>query len=57
MQFLVLIGIPVRFVFYVLIHVMLGLLDPQRIEKDDNDWQWVITGVDKYRRNNGRQLI
>lgn len=50
MEILRVIGIPVRFFFYILFHIVLGLLEPGLLANQDNDWQWVITGVDKYQR-------
>ncbi len=57
MRLLVIIGIPVRFLFFVFINIALGLLDPPALKRNENDWRWVLTGEDAYQRSKGRQLI
>jgi hypothetical protein len=56
MKLLIWIGIPFRFVMFLVIHVVVGLLAPDALPLDE-DWKWVITGVDKYHRGSGRQLL
>jgi len=56
MRILILIGIPFRFGLYVIMHTVIGLLSPDALPLDE-DWTWVITGIEKHRRNNGRQPL
>lgn len=56
MRLLILIGIPFRFALYLIMHTVIGLLSPDALPLDE-DFKWVITGMEKHRRNNGRQLI
>jgi hypothetical protein len=42
---------------FILIHIVIGLFEPHELGRLDTDWNWVITGIGKYDRDNGRQLI
>ena len=57
MWFLKIIGIPFRLFLYLAMHAVIGVFEPEALGGISEDWTWVWTGVDKRRRNNGRQLI
>lgn len=50
MKLLRLIGVPFRFMLFILIHVVIGVMEPDKIKNLDEDWKWVLGGKDKYNR-------